>query len=116
MDRAVREKITPLSPFSIRSPGNFFVARDITLSEDWSRLTIEDALPALVLNSEVLSRDAMDETPSTSTNPRSTPAPATTGVSDERLMLAFSAGSPDAFTQPFSRSQHPIECFSRPRV
>ena len=33
MDRAVREKITPLSPFSIRSPGNFFAARDITLSE-----------------------------------------------------------------------------------
>src|SRR5438046_10029601 len=33
MDRAVREKITPLSPFSIRSPGNFFAARDITLSK-----------------------------------------------------------------------------------
>jgi len=84
--------------------------------KDWSRLAIEDALPALVLNSEALSRDAMDEMPSTSTNSRSTPAPANTGVSDERLMLAFSQGSQDAFTQLFSRYQQPIYGFFRRRV
>ena len=74
---------------------------------------MHEALPALVLKSEALSRDAMDETPSTPTNPRSTP---TTGVSDERLMLAFSQGSQDAFTQLFSRYQRPIYGFFRRRV
>ncbi len=56
----------------------------------------------------------MDETPSTQTNPGSTPA--NTGVTDERLMLAFSQGSSDAFTELFSRYKQPIYGFFRRRV
>src|SRR5437016_10274428 len=58
----------------------------------------------------------MDEMPSTSSTSRSTPAPATPAVSVERLMLAFSQGYQDAFTQLFSRYQQPIYGFFRRRV
>ena len=77
---------------------------------------MQDALPALVLNSEALPRHAMDETPSSQTNPSSTRAIASTGVSDERLMLAFSQGSSEAFTELFSRYKQPIYGFFRRRV
>ncbi len=76
---------------------------------------MQDALPALVLNSEALPRHAMDETPSSQTNPGS-PAAATTGISDERLILAFSQGSSEAFTELFSRYKQPIYGFFRRRV
>src|SRR5260370_40927188 len=79
--------------------GNFFPACDITLSEGLRRITVQDAMPALVLNSEALPRHAMDGMPSTQTNPRSSPPPANTGVSDERLMLGFSQGASQAFTE-----------------
>ena len=77
---------------------------------------MQDALTALVLNSEALPRHAMDETPSSQTNSASSPADASTGVSDERLMLAFSKGSSDAFTELFSRYKQPIYGFFRRRV
>ncbi len=77
---------------------------------------MQDALPTLVLNSEALPRHAMDETPSNQTNPASSPASTSTGVSDERLMLAFSKGSSDAFTELFSRYKQPIYGFFRRRV
>jgi RNA polymerase sigma-70 factor, ECF subfamily len=76
---------------------------------------MQDALPALVLNSEALSRNAMDETPSSQTNPAGSQAP-TSSVSDERLMLAFSQGSSEAFTELFSRYKEPIYGFFRRRV
>ena len=50
---------------------------------------MQDALPALVLNSEALPRHAMDETPSSQPNPQGAPVFSHTGISDERLMLAF---------------------------
>ena len=77
---------------------------------------MQDAQPALVLNAEVLPRDAMDETPSSETNPSRPPEAATTGVPDERLMLAFSQGSSEAFTELFSRYRQPVYGFFRRRV
>ena len=75
---------------------------------------MQDALPALVLNSEALPRHAMDEKPSSQTSPTSSPANA--GVSDERLMLAFTQGSSEAFTELFSRYKQPIYGFFHRRV
>jgi len=77
---------------------------------------MQDALTALVLNSEALPQHAMDETPSRQPNPASLRADASTGVSDERLMLEFSKGSSDAFTELFSRYKQPIYGFFRRRV
>jgi RNA polymerase sigma-70 factor, ECF subfamily len=77
---------------------------------------MQDALPALVLNSEALPRHAMDETPSSQTNPSSSRAVGSTSVSDERLILAFSQGSSEAFTELFSRYKQPIYGFFRRRV
>ncbi len=77
---------------------------------------MQDALPALVLNSEAVPRHAMDETPSRPTNPSSPPEAVTTGVTDERLMLAFSQGSSEAFAELFSRYKQPIYGFFRRRV
>jgi RNA polymerase sigma-70 factor (ECF subfamily) len=77
---------------------------------------MQDALPALVLNSEALPRHAMDETPSSQTNAARSGASASSGVSDELLMLAFSKGSSDAFTELFSRYKQPIYGFFRRRV
>ncbi|MGA2096512.1 MAG: sigma-70 family RNA polymerase sigma factor [Candidatus Acidiferrum sp.] len=65
---------------------------------------MQDALPALVLNSEALARHAMNDTPAN---------PATT---DEQLMLAFTLGSSDAFTELFRRYKQPIYAFFRRRV
>src|SRR5256884_5576026 len=69
---------------------------------------MQDALPALVLNSEALPRHAMDETPSSQPKPQGPPVSSHTGISDERLMLAFSQGSSEAFTELFSRYKQPI--------
>jgi len=65
---------------------------------------MQDALPALVLNSEALPRHAMNDTPAN---------PATT---DEQLMLAFTLGSSDAFTELFRRYKQSIYAFFRRRV
>ncbi len=77
---------------------------------------MQDALPALVLNSEALPRHAMDETPASQNNPASAHAAAKTGLSDERLMQAFSQGSSPAFTDLFSRYKQPMYGFFRRRV
>ena len=76
---------------------------------------MQEALPALVLNSETLPRNAMNEA-SSPTNPASACALGSTGLSDERLMLAFSQGSSEAFTQLFQRYKQPVYGFFRRRV
>jgi len=80
---------------------------------------MDEPLPVLVLNSEALPQTAMNETrsnPSNAVASESAPASASTEVSDERLMLAFSKGSSDAFTELFSRYKQPIYGFFRRRV
>jgi RNA polymerase sigma-70 factor (ECF subfamily) len=76
---------------------------------------MQDALPALVLNSEALSRTVMDETP---TNPANAVdnAAAASSTSDEQLMLAFSKGSSEAFTELFSRYKQKLYGFFRRRI
>ena len=76
---------------------------------------MQDALPALVLNSEALPRNAMNEA-STPANSASASASGSTGLSDERLMLAFSQGSSEAFTELFQRYKQPVYGFFRRRV
>lgn len=70
---------------------------------------MQDALPALVLNSEALPRTAMNDTPPTPAFPAS-PA------SDEHLMLAFSKGSAESFNELFLRYKQPIYGFFRRRT
>jgi RNA polymerase sigma-70 factor (ECF subfamily) len=77
---------------------------------------MHEALPALVLNSEALPRHAMGETTCSETNPASPPASASPGISDEQLMLAFSKGSTESFTELFHRYKRPIFGFFRRRV
>jgi RNA polymerase sigma-70 factor, ECF subfamily len=77
---------------------------------------MQDALLALVLNSEAISRPAMEETSRSQTSSSSPTASVNTGISDELLMLAFSKGSSEAFTELFSRYQQPIYGFFRRRV
>jgi RNA polymerase sigma-70 factor, ECF subfamily len=76
---------------------------------------MQDALPASVLNSEGLPGRTMDETASSKTNPASSRAAATV-LNDERLMLAFSQGSSEAFAELFSRYKQPIYGFFCRRV
>jgi RNA polymerase sigma-70 factor, ECF subfamily len=64
---------------------------------------MQDALPALVLKFGGSSSDAMNNAPA---NP----------ASDEQLMLAFSQGSSEAFTELFRRYRQPIYCFFGRRV
>jgi RNA polymerase sigma-70 factor (ECF subfamily) len=71
---------------------------------------MQDALPAFVLNSEGLPQNAMNEA-STPANPASASVSGSTSVSDERLMLAFSQGSSEAFTQLFHRYKQPVYGF-----
>jgi len=70
---------------------------------------MEDALPALVLNSEALKPTPMNDTPPTPAFPAS-PA------SDEHLMLAFSKGSAESFNELFLRYKQPIYGFFRRRT
>jgi RNA polymerase sigma-70 factor (ECF subfamily) len=70
---------------------------------------MQDALPALVLNSEALPPTTMNDTPPTPAFPAS-PA------SDEHLMLAFSKGSAESFNELFLRYKQPIYGFFRRRT
>jgi len=70
---------------------------------------MQDALPALVLNSEAIPRNAMNDTPPT-------PAFPAIPASDEHLMLAFSKGSAEAFNELFLRYKQPIYGFFRRRT
>jgi RNA polymerase sigma-70 factor (ECF subfamily) len=58
----------------------------------------------------------MKETPANEANPANPGSSKSPGVSDEQLMLAFSKGSPEAFTELFSRYKQPIYGFFRRRV
>ena len=72
---------------------------------------MQDALPALVLDSEATKQSVMNGTPG---NPDAEkPAAA---ESDEQLMVAFSRGSTDAFSELFSRYKQPMFGFFRRRV
>jgi len=77
---------------------------------------MQDAPPALVLNSEAVPRNTMDERPGTKANPSGSRAAGSTGVTDERLMLAFSQGSSEAFSELFLRYKQPIYGFFQRRV
>jgi RNA polymerase sigma-70 factor, ECF subfamily len=77
---------------------------------------MHEALPALALNPEAVSGQVMDETPSSQANPASQSDSASAGISDERLMLAFSKGSSDAFAELFARYKQPIYGFFRRRL
>jgi RNA polymerase sigma-70 factor (ECF subfamily) len=76
---------------------------------------MDQALPALVLNSEALPRTAMNETPTNEANVPGNSGTAST-TSDEQLMLAFSKGSTYAFDELFSRYKQPMYGFFRRRV
>jgi len=76
---------------------------------------MQDILLAFVLGSEA-SRTPMNDSPA---NPQSTTADPSLSAerpSDERLMLAFSHGSADAFSALFSRYKQPLYGFFRRRL
>jgi len=91
--------------------GNFSPSHGIISSEGFRRQIMQDALPAFVLDSEATKRSAMN---GTHRNPDAE-TPATPG-SDEQLMVAFSRGSTDAFSELFSRYKQPLFGFFRRRV
>jgi RNA polymerase sigma-70 factor, ECF subfamily len=75
---------------------------------------VQDALSALVLNSEALSHHPMSDNPATPPNAASPESPVDSpavGEQDERLMLAFSKGSSEAFTELFRRYKQPVYGF-----
>ena len=76
---------------------------------------MDQALPALVLNSEALPLTAMNEKPTNEANAAGDVG-AASATSDEQLMLAFSKGSTHAFDELFSRYKQPIFGFFRRRV
>jgi len=76
---------------------------------------MDQALPALVLNSEALPRTAMNERLPNEANATGDAAAVST-TSDEQLMVAFSKGSSHAFDELFSRYKQPIYGFFRRRV
>jgi RNA polymerase sigma-70 factor (ECF subfamily) len=71
---------------------------------------MQEVLSAIVLSSEA-KRTAMNDQPA-QTQPNSEPCKA----SDERLMLAFSQGSTEAFTELFTRYKQPLYGFFRRRL
>ena len=77
---------------------------------------MQDALPAFVLNSEALPRKTMSEALANSIDCSAQAAPPRQGISDERLMLAFTQGSSEAFTELFHRYKPPIYGFFCRRV
>jgi hypothetical protein len=61
---------------------------------------MHEALPALVLNSEALPRTVMNETPTNQASAaENAGAASASAATDEQLMLAFSKGSSEAFTE-----------------
>jgi RNA polymerase sigma-70 factor (ECF subfamily) len=71
---------------------------------------MQDALPAFVLSSEA-PRTVMNDSPA---NPQ--PSTAAPSPSDEHLMLAFSQGSAEAFSELFARYKQPLFGFFRRRL
>ena len=77
---------------------------------------MQDRLPAFVLNSETLPRKAMNPTSASPTHPFPQAEPQWPGMSDERLMLAFTQGSSEAFAELFHRYKQPVYGFFCRRV
>jgi RNA polymerase sigma-70 factor (ECF subfamily) len=77
---------------------------------------MQEAQSALVLNLEAQLSHAMDETSIEQTRAPNTAEASGAVASDEHLMLAFSKGATDAFTELFSRYKQPIYGFFRRRV
>lgn len=77
---------------------------------------MQDASPAFVLNSETLPRKPMNDTPATLANSSPLAEPQQPGLSDERLMLAFTQGSSEAFTELFHRYKQPVYGFFCRRI
>jgi RNA polymerase sigma-70 factor, ECF subfamily len=76
---------------------------------------MQDALPAFVPSSEAQST-AMDDSPANPQSSTATPTPSVGHPSDEQLMLAFSQGSADAFSELFTRYKQPLFGFFRRRL
>lgn len=77
---------------------------------------MQDALPTFVLNSETLPRKTMSETPATPTDCSLQAESQRASLSDERLKLAFTQGSSEAFTELFHRYKQPVYGFFCRRV
>jgi RNA polymerase sigma-70 factor, ECF subfamily len=77
---------------------------------------MQDASPAFVLNSETLPRKSMSEAPTSPENCSARGEPQRQSLSDERLMLAFTQGSSEAFTELFHRYKQPVYGFFCRRV
>jgi RNA polymerase sigma-70 factor (ECF subfamily) len=76
---------------------------------------MQDALPAFVLSSEA-QRTAMNDSPANPQSSTAAPTPSAGHPSDEQLMLAFSQGYADAFSDLFSRYKQPLFGFFRRRL
>ncbi len=76
---------------------------------------MQDALPAFVLSSEA-PRTAMNDSPANPQPNTEAPTPSDEHPSDEKLMLAFSQGSAEAFSVLFSRYKQPLFGFFRRRL
>lgn len=77
---------------------------------------MQDALPAFVLNSETLPRKPMNEATASPADSPAKTEPQQSVLSDERLMLAFTQGSSEAFTELFQRYKQPVYGFFCRRV
>jgi RNA polymerase sigma-70 factor, ECF subfamily len=92
-------------------PGNFSSFRGITHSDGLKRGLLARGPATFVLSSEAHKRSAMNDT-HTLFESQNQPG----RESDEQLMLAFSKGSQEAFTELFQRYKQPLFGFFRRRV
>jgi RNA polymerase sigma-70 factor (ECF subfamily) len=76
---------------------------------------MQDALPAFVLSSEA-PRTAMNDSPANPKPSTEAASPSDEHPSDEKLMLAFSQGFTEAFSELFSRYKQPLFGFFRRRL
>jgi RNA polymerase sigma-70 factor, ECF subfamily len=73
---------------------------------------MQHPMPIFVLTAEAIPSRPMNDTPA---NPAAS-VPASSAVADERLMLEFSLGSSEAFSELFRRYKQPLYGFFRRRV
>src|SRR5580698_1083616 len=76
---------------------------------------MQDALPTFVLGSET-SRTTMNDSPVKPQPNAAVLGPSAEHPSDEQLMLSFSQGSADAFSELYSRYKQPLFGFFRRRL
>jgi hypothetical protein len=88
--------------------GTFRLTTTLPVVEVPRRPLMQDALSLFVLDSESIKRSAMSGTPRNHDAEKSA-----TAESDEHLMIAFSRGSTDAFSELFSRYKQPLFGFFR---